>query len=67
MSSPVTEICPTCKQKVMKPEATRFCFNCKKPMGSHDKYYLKTDEDFKTYIVHKHCDNPQGYYPKGTK
>ncbi len=57
--------CPTCGHP-LKVEAHRICANCKKPILSHHKYRFKT-EGGKTFLIHRHCDNPYSYQPKETK
>jgi len=53
------ERCCTCKQP-LGSRPTRVCYDCKKPMGNHDKWTYQERKGVMT-MVHRHCDNPTSY------
>lgn len=64
--------CPTCDQKLPEPpvERSRICWNCQRPIDSSHKYQIKVVgmlDKKASVFVHRHCDNPGSYLPKGAK
>jgi hypothetical protein len=61
----MTDRCPHCHQPMPQPKPKgRQCFDCKGPIGRHDKWTWAERNDVLT-CVHRHCDNPESYHPKG--
>ena len=50
-------ICDRCKQGI---KVKRICNNCKAQVGTHHKWFFKTEKD-KTFIVHRNCGRPEEY------
>lgn len=51
--------CGTCGQRVPLPVvAVRICYVCKRQIIRHDKWVFD-----KSRIRHRHCDNPDDYFP----
>jgi predicted amidophosphoribosyltransferase len=60
--NPAPKICPTCKQRLPYSNTVRICAECQRPILSHHKYRFETSNG-KSYLVHRHCDNPYSYEP----
>lgn len=65
----MTARCPTCQQRMpveraAKPKPSRICRKCVKPIATHHKYKVETDGTA-SWFEHRHCDNPDSYFPKG--
>lgn len=57
--------CPHCNQPMPQPaKRVRSCFDCKRAITRHDKWTWDEREGVLT-CVHRHCDNPESYHPKG--
>lgn len=57
--------CPHCHQAMPTPsKAIRVCHDCGKPITRHAKWTWGQRDGVLT-CVHRHCDNPESYNPKG--
>jgi predicted amidophosphoribosyltransferase len=59
--------CPSCKRPASRMPK-RFCSRCQKPIRAHDKWFMyrkwrRLGGVFVTVIEHRHCENPQSYFP----
>lgn len=56
--------CPNCKHVFTQSASLKRIYAiCKRSIALHHKYFLKT-ENGKTFLVHRHYDNPYEYVPK---
>lgn len=55
-------ICPHCK-KSFETKPARICSECHQPILSGHKFYFQT-KGGKSFLTHRHCDNPDSYNPK---
>lgn len=63
----MTQRCPHCDQTLPSPKPKgRVCFDCRLSISRHDKWHWDERQGVLT-CVHRHCDNPEGYYPKGAE
>lgn len=59
--------CPHCQQQMPEPaKLVRACRDCGQPIRRHDKWTWAERGGVLT-CVHRHCDNPQSYHPKGAE
>lgn len=52
-------VCPQCKHGFEHVASKRVCFDCKQPIGRHDKWTLKVRSGVAT-PCHRDCKHPAG-------